>query len=250
MNTGYEVTAIIPAYNAEKYIEEAICSVLGQTVKCKLIVVDDASKDNTLYIAKKYQADYPEQVRVIEKKQNEGVSAARNDAVRFADTQYIAFLDADDWWSEDKAELQLALVKEKGVSACYSGRELMHADGTSSGKEVRVPETVDYETLLKGNIIPCSTVMLKRELALQYPMEHDELHEDYIVWLKMLKDKVAFVGIDQPLLKSRLSEDGKSRNKWKSALMTYKVYRYIGLSVPKAIWCFIHYAWNGLKKYS
>lgn len=249
MNTLYEVTAIIPAYNAENYVEEAILSVLGQTEKCKLIVVDDASKDGTLSIAKKYNAEYPDQIQIIEKTQNEGVSAARNDAVRMADTDFVAFLDADDWWSQDKIELQLALVREKGVLACYSGRELMNEDGASSQKIVRVPESISYKELLKGNVIPCSSVLIKRDVALQYPMEHDELHEDYITWLMMLKNNVSFVGIDKPLLKSRLSDDGKSRNKWKSAIMTYKVYRHIGISMPKAVWCFIHYAWNGFKKY-
>ena len=249
MNTLYEVTAIVPAYNAQQYVEQAILSVLGQTKKCKLILVDDASKDSTLSIAEKYREQYPEQVQIIAKTKNQGVSAARNDAVRMADTEYVAFLDADDWWSREKNELQLAVVKEQGVDACYSGRELISADGETSKKIVSVPEHVSYEELLKGNIIPCSSVLIKREIALQYPMEHDELHEDYITWLMMLKDKVSFVGIDKPLLKSRLSEDGKSRNKWKSAIMTYKVYRHIGISAPKAMWCFIHYAWNGFKKY-
>lgn len=250
MNGEYKVTAIIPAYNAEKYIEETILSVLGQTEKCKMIIVNDASKDETLEIAKRYQKQYPEQICIIDKKQNEGVSEARNSGIRQADTEYVAFLDADDWWSKEKTEIQLARMAETGADLCYTGRELMSAEGESTGKLVSVPSSVDYKTLLLGNVIPCSSVMVKREVALQYPWKHDELHEDYIVWLSMLRDKRSVAGIDQPCLKSRLGEGGKSRNKWKSAMMTYQVYRHIGLSVPKALWCFVNYAVNGIKKYN
>lgn len=244
-----EVTAIVPAYNAERYIEKAITSVLQQTVECKMIIVNDASTDKTRDIVKKYQERYPHIITFIDKEQNEGVCAARNQAVQMANTEYIAYLDADDWWSKDKIELQLARVKDAGVSGCYSGRELMNDNGTSTGKIVHVPETTSYRALLKGNVIPCSSVLLKKEDALKYPMSHDELHEDYIMWLSMLRDGYEFVGMDEPFLKSRLGEEGKSRNKCKSAMMTYKVYRYMGLSIFEAMVCFVSYALNGMKKY-
>lgn len=244
-----EVTVITPAYNAGKYIEKTIQSVLDQSVLCQMIIVNDASTDETYSIAKKYQEMYPEKILVIDKKTNEGVSAARNEAIKRANSEYVAFLDADDWWRSDKVELQLRKLEETDADACYSGRELMTEDGTSTGSVIQIPESIDYETLLKGNVIPCSSVVMKRDVALQYPMMHDELHEDYIVWLSMLRDKKRFVGIDEPLLKSRLGKGGKSRNKWKSAKMTYQVYRYMGIPVYKAIYYFVCYAFNGVKKY-
>ena len=244
-----EVTAIIPAYNAEKYIEKAIISVLQQTVECRMIIINDASTDRTGDIVKEYQVRYPHIITFVDKEKNEGVCAARNQAVQMADTEYIAYLDADDWWSTDKIENQLIKIKDLGASGCYSGRELMNDDGTSTGKIVHVSENTSYKALLKGNMIPCSSVLLKRECALEYPMVHDELHEDYIMWLSMLRDGHSFVGIDVPFLKSRLGDDGKSRNKLKSAIMTYRVYRYMGVPICKAICYFISYTVNGIKKY-
>ena len=126
----------------------------------------------------------------------------------------------------------------------------MHADGISTTKIVQVPETVTYHGLLKGNVIPCSSVLMRREDALQYPMTHDELHEDYIVWLSMLRDGKTFAGVNEPLLKSRLGETGKSRKKGKSARMTYGVYRYMGIPVWKAFYYFCCYAAAGCKKYA
>lgn len=245
-----EVTVVIPAYNAACYVDKAIESVLTQTVSCHILVINDASSDETLSVAKHYAKEYPGQICVINNETNIGVAASRNCAVSQAKTEYIAFLDADDWWSTDKLELQLKKLRESRADVCYSGRELMTTAGKSTGKIVHVPEQTDYHRLLKGNVVPCSSVVMRREEALKYPMAHDELHEDYIVWLSMLRDGKQFVGIDQPLLKSRLGEDGKSRNKLKSAKMTYGVYRYMGIPVWKAIFYFMCYAAAGVAKYA
>lgn len=244
-----EITVIMPAYNAARYIDKAIESVLSQTVPCYILIVNDASSDETLAIVEHYVMQYPEQVRVIDNERNIGVAASRNCAVEQATTEYIAFLDADDWWSDDKLELQLEKLRESGADACYSGRELMTTDGESTGKVVHVPEQTDYSKLLKGNVIPCSSVVMKRKLALEYPMVHDELHEDYIVWLSMLRDGSRFVGVNKPLLKSRLAEGGKSRDKWKSAKMTFGVYRYMGIPLFKVMYYFFCYACEGIRKY-
>jgi teichuronic acid biosynthesis glycosyltransferase TuaG len=161
----------------------------------------------------------------------------------------VAYLDADDWWRADKIERQLVKLQETGADVCYSGRELMRADGESTGRIIKASEHVTYRQLLKNNVIPCSSVLLKRSEALAYPMTHDELHEDYIVWLQMLRDGKRFVGIDEPLLKSRMAENGKSRDKLRSAKMTYGVYRYLGIPRWKAWYYFCCYAVSGIKKY-
>ena len=194
-----QVTAITAAYNAASYIENCIQSVLAQTVPCRMVIVDDASRDDTYAIAMRYAEEYPDRITVLKNEQNAGAAASRNRAVACATTPYVAILDADDWWQEDKTERQLKRLAETKADACYAGRELMHADGISTTKIVQVPETVTYHGLLKGNVIPCSSVLMRREDALQYPMTHDELHEDYIVHVKgrenLCRCKRAFIKI-------------------------------------------------------
>ena len=245
-----EVTAIIPAYNAERCLARAVRSVLAQTVPCRAIIVNDASSDGTLAVAERYLAEYPKYVSIINNEKNQGVAVSRNHAAEMAETEYIAYLDADDWWSVEKLELQLNRLRESGADACYSGRELMTAEGETTGRVVHVPEGTSYKKLLKGNVIPCSSVLVKRQAALKYPMVHDELHEDYITWLSMLRDGKQFVGIDAPLLKSGLGEDGKSRKKGRSAKMTFGVYRYMGIPVWMACYYFCCYALAGVRKYA
>ena len=80
-------------------------------------------------------------------------------------------------------------------------------------------------------------------------MEHEDSHEDYITWLKILKKYGRACGVNEPLLKYRLSTTGKSGSKWKSAGMTWKVYRYMGFGLIKSFFCFCSYAIHGVWKY-
>ena len=80
-------------------------------------------------------------------------------------------------------------------------------------------------------------------------MGHEDSHEDYIMWLQVLRKYGDARGINEPLLRYRLSNTGKSGSKLHSAKMTFMVYRYMGFSMPKSLLCFASYAINGVKKY-
>lgn len=91
------LTFIIPAYNAENHLDECLDSLLNQTEgDHKVIVVNDGSTDHTGQIAQKYAAEYPKMFQYIEQK-NQGQGVARNNAMKWVDTQYVTFLDSDDW---------------------------------------------------------------------------------------------------------------------------------------------------------
>lgn len=93
------LTIIVPAYNVEKYIEDCLLSLLNQTmVDHKIVVVNDGSTDKTGEIVKKIAIQYPDTLRYVEQ-ENQGLGAARNTGLVFADTEYVTFLDSDDWWN-------------------------------------------------------------------------------------------------------------------------------------------------------
>ncbi len=246
------ISVIIPAYNCEQYIGQAIDSALGQTVdeELEIIVVDDASKDGTKGAVRgKNTSGKGRTIRCHVNACNMGAAESRNIGIRMAAGEYIAFLDADDWWQKDKLQKQLKCIRQTGAPLVYTGRELMRSDGSPAGKVIDVPESATYESLLRTNCIPCSSVLMKTEIAREFYMCHDELHEDYILWLRVLKRYGRARGINEPLLKSRLSEGGKSRNKLKSAKMHYGVYKYMGIPTWKAVGLFICYVVNGIRKY-
>ena len=101
------ISVIIPAYNAGRYLAEAIQSVLAQTLSVhEIIVADDGSADNTAAVA----LSFPAPVR-YHLNPHEGTAAARNQGVRVAQGEWLAFLDADDLWQPDKLAAQMALFQ-------------------------------------------------------------------------------------------------------------------------------------------
>ena len=241
------VSVIMPAYNCEKFIAKAIESVLAQNVSLELIILNDCATDGTERVIQQYLSD--QRIRYVKNDRNMGVARTRNEGVRMAMGEYVAFLDSDDWWEREKLSKQLALIKREKKVLCSTGRELIDINGNLTGREIPVRETITYGMMLKQNWINCSSVLLKREVAEEFPMEHEDSHEDYITWLKILQKYQYACAINEPLLKYRLSSQGKSGSKFKSAKMTFKVYQYMGFSWWKSIGCFICYAWNGVRKY-
>ena len=241
------VSVVMPVYNGERYIGKAIESALGQEVPVEVLVIDDCSADGTELAVMKYMDSG--KIRYIQNEQNMGAARSRNRGVKEARGKYIAFLDADDWWEEGKLAAQLAALEMTGDVICSTGRDLMNPDGTFTGKYIPVKSRLDYHELLKHNSINCSSVLILREVALEFPMEHDDSHEDYITWLKVVRKYGHATGINRPYLKYRLSQGGKSRNKAKSAIMTYQVYRYVGYGPLRSACFFLSYALHGIWKY-
>ena len=241
------VSVIIPVYNGEKYICKAVDSAFAQDVPVEVIVIDDGSRDDTPRLLKRYQGR--EGFRAVFRESNQGAARARNQGVGMAKGEYVAFLDADDWWEKGKLSVQIRAMEETGCVLCTTGRELMYPDGSSTGRYIPVHREITYKRLLRHNSINCSSVLIRRDVALEFPMEHDDSHEDYIAWLRILKKYHTAVGINRAYLKYRLSEGGKSRQKTKSAVMTYRAYRYAGIGRLQSIACFLSYAVNGLWKY-
>ncbi len=244
------VSVIIPAYNAEDIVGEALDSVLGQTFgNFEIIVIDDCSKDGTYAVLEEY-ARKDERVRIFKNEKNSGVSETRNRGVSLARGDYVAFLDSDDKWCADKLERQLALMeKYPECPLSYTGVSHMNSEGKMYGYVLSVPENVDYKTLLRQNIIICSSAMTKKSVLEKYPFRHDEMHEDFAVWLQILRDIGCARGVTEPLICYRVASGTKSSNKLKSAVMTWRVYRYVGLGFFKRLCYMLSYIMTGIKKY-
>lgn len=241
-------SVVMTVYNAEKYLRQAIDSVLKQTEgRFELIIVNDCSKDASEEIIKSYT---DERIRYFKNEKNLKVSKTRNFGVSQAKTNLIAFIDSDDVWLENKLEKQLAFMKKTGARICYGACGFIDDDGTLLNKVFDVPEKVSFKKLLKQNVITPSLSMFDKELLIKYPFEADEVHEDFVASLKMLKhENICAYGISEPLILYRLTTNSKSRNKFKSMVMTYKSYKLLGLNIIQRLYNLPFYVLNGLKKY-
>ena len=238
---------IIPAYNCANTVNCAIDSALCQDVDLEVLVLNDCSSDHLDDVMAAYAQD--PRVRYLKNQENLGASGTRNRGVALAEGEYIAFLDADDCWLPGKLSRQLELLKETGCILCCTAREMMTPDWKSTGRVIPVQERISYKDLLKENSINCSSVVLPTAVAREFPMEHEDSHEDYIMWLRILNKYGSACGINEPLLQYRISTTGKSGNKLKSARMTWNVYRYMEFGLLKSVICFASYAIHGVKKH-
>ena len=250
MEQNKKVSIIMPAYNCENYIRQAVDSVKRQTYPdWELLILNDASSDGTGEAAAKLAME-DQRIRYLENEANLGVAGTRMRGVQMAEGSWIAFLDSDDCWTEDKLEKQMQLIQRVTDAAiAFTGSAFMNEQGEKSSYILHVPERVSYKELLKQNIISCSSVLVKKELVLKYGMPDGDLHEDFALWLQILRDGGAACGIDEPLLIYRVSSGSKSGNKLHAAHMQWKVYRFIGLGVLQASYYMAAYTVRNVKKY-
>lgn len=201
------VSVIMPAYNAENYIQESIDSVIFQThTNWELIIIDDGSTDSTsLIISKNCRTD--SRIKSFYQK-NGKQGKARNLGITIAQGFYIAFLDADDLWMSEKLEIQLEEINKKNVDLVFSDSYIFDGTISNSCKKMNTPNLFfkgqeGLKLFLEGNRIPILTVFVKKEkiVLVNGFSEKKSIQnaEDYHLWLKMLISGCTFYGSQKVL---------------------------------------------------
>lgn len=150
MNNAPTVSVIMPAYNAESTLMRAVLSVVHQTfTDWQLLIIDDASTDNTLSIAKKISAE-DLRISVVSSRVNQGAAASRNKGIQQCKGAYVAFIDSDDIWCPEKLDRQLKLITKTGADLCYTAYALINLAGDKVRADYCVPEHTSYEEFLKN----------------------------------------------------------------------------------------------------
>lgn len=243
------ISIIMAAYNAEKTIEQAINSVLSQTyTNFELLVVNDCSTDRTAELVKSIAAK-DSRVRLISNVKNSGVSYTRKHGLEEAKGDWIAILDSDDAWEPEKLEKQIVLQRRTNADLLFTGSAFMDSEGHPIDWCLHAPKEVTYRQLLKQNVLSNSSALVRKELYAKYYAIGDGMHEDFAIWLSILKEGKKAYGVDEPLLIYRIAKSSKSGNKVKAARMNWNTYRYVGLNLMEAIYYECWYIFNGIRKY-
>ena len=242
------ISIVMPVYNGEKYIKDAILSVLGQTYQdWELIIIDDCSSDHGVALARGFSDP---RIRVVENNCNRGVAYSRSKGIGLSRGEWVAFLDADDMWEKEKLARQVDLIKEKDAVLVYTGSAFIDEDGKHLQYVLPAKEKIGYEELLGQNILSCSSVLVRKDILRTIPFPGGQMiHEDFAVWLAILRQGYLAYGIDEPLLVYRLSKKQKSANKLAAAIMNWHTYRHIDVPLGLALWSQARYAVNGIRKY-
>ncbi|MDO4302782.1 MAG: glycosyltransferase family 2 protein [Bacillota bacterium] len=225
--TSELVSIIVPVYNAGAYIEETISMVKKQTCEnWELLLVDDCSSDDSRQKICACMEHKDDRIRLIEKERNEGAARARNTGIEAAKGRYIAFLDADDLWMEDKLEKELAFMKEKQAAFVFTAYEFGDEEGKPTGKVVHVPPSLTYDKALSRTVIFTTTVLLDTEKTGHDLIKMPEVKsEDTATWWKILKNGYTAYGLDQVLAIYRRPAKSLSSNKLEAVRRIWNLYR-------------------------
>ncbi|ELA9892969.1 glycosyltransferase family 2 protein [Vibrio parahaemolyticus] len=241
------VSVIMPTYNSAGTVVESIQSVLSQTYKnWELIIVDDRSTDNTWQVIQTY-ADKYDNIRIYQNKENLGAGASRNFAIKKARGRFIAFLDSDDLWTEDKLAEQIPFMLENNYPLTYT-----HYSRFNSEEELSVvtaPEYTTYKKLMYSNVIGCLTAVYDTQALGKRYMPLIRKRQDMGLWLDILKDTPKAYCLPKPLAKYRM-DSGMTANKFSVLSYQWKFYRdVVGLSLPRSLFTFSVYAVKGTMKH-
>ena len=230
------ISIITTTYNCGKFIGETIESVINQTYEnWEMIIVDDCSKDNTKDIVNKYaQNDDRIKYHLLEK--NSGAAIARTKAMELANGNYMAFLDSDDLWVEDKLEKQLKFMKENNFNFVCTEYEQIDEQSNPLGKIIKVRDKANYNRVLLDCPVGNSTVMYNVKAMGKFQVPNIRKRNDDALWLKMLKKEEYIHGMKEVLMKYRIRENSISSNKLDLVKYHWYLYREIeNLSVIRSV---------------
>ena len=211
-----KVSVLMPVYNGEKYLSEAIVSIIEQSfTDFELIIVDDESKDTTPDILRSFNDPRIFVVRVP----HGGLVNALNSGIAHARGEYIARMDADDRAMANRFQLQVAYL-DAHPDTDITCTDIYTIDETGTRRSSQVQRNVDNALLRDGllsrrpmkPIIHPSIMMRRRVLDIVGGYRHFECAEDQDLWLRTV-DRFKFARINQPLLEYRIYGDGISRTK-------------------------------------
>ena len=210
------ISVIIPLYNAQEYLRDAVHSVLTQTYQnFEIIIVDDCSTDKSLAIANELKNE-DDRITVLNHYVNKGVSAARNTGISHASTKYCAFLDADDLWESSKLETHINyIIQNPAVGFTYDCSSFIDEQGEPIGL-YQIPSkfnnlTAEY-ILLRNPVGNGSSPVVLSE-AIKRIKFNEQLHfsEDTECWLRFyLQSNEKVEGINKLLTKYRIRSNSAS----------------------------------------
>ena len=210
-----QVTVILPSWNRADWLKKSIDSVLGQTFRdFELIVVDDASTDSTQEILTSYSG----KIRSITFAKNLGVSAARNAAVKNCDSEWIAFLDSDDFWHPHKLQKQIAQTVIRAECPIHFTDEIWIRNGVrvNPKKKHQKLEGWIFKPSLELCLMSPSTVLLRRELFDVHGLFDETLPicEDYDLWLRLTAQHQVALLNEKLMTRHGGHADQLSRSDW------------------------------------
>jgi glycosyltransferase involved in cell wall biosynthesis len=249
-NNSTSISAIIPCHNSGETVLRALSSVCRQTIKPKeLIIVDDASSDNTSQLLKHFsnqEHDFP--IILINNEVNLGAGLSRNKGWDKASGEWVSFLDSDDAWLEKKLEMQIDFVRNLPEADVISFNSCLFSKYDNFGQNTLGDfHKLKFRRMLFRNQVVTRTVAVRRSLSNRFPIG---LSEDYGLWLELLSEGFNIFKVDKVValtFRPEFSKGGVSSQLFKHEFFEIKRLCahitkspiYVSLAIPFSVIKFI-----------
>ncbi|QSA95596.1 glycosyltransferase [Methylococcus sp. EFPC2] len=232
------ISVIMPCFNSASYIRDAVESALGQTVtEVELIIVDDGSSDESLFVLRQLEYEHGQRITVLTQN-NQGPYPARNLALAHAKGEYIAFLDADDWWDTQCLEKLRLALESSGADLTYCGWQNVGARISPPYLPPKYEEGDPVAAFLGGCPWPIHAALVKRSVIDKVGGFSTRYFSamDYDLWLRILAVTQHFIQVPEVLAYYRWHDKGQiSSNKSRQVNDAYSVRRDFIAAHPKFV---------------
>jgi len=243
------VSVIIPYFKKKNFIVESVNSVINQSYKNLeiIIIYDDFSHKELDYILK--LKDLDPRISIVINSKNVGAGESRNIGISKSNGKYIAFLDADDFWSLNKIELQIKYMQDNNLYCSHTSYNVVNIERVILAKRT-AKFFHNFEEILKSCDIGLSTVVIQRTIFSEYcKFPNIKTKEDFVLWLKILKTGYVFGAIDEQLCFWRNSKNSLSSSTFQKLIDGFKVYyTHMNYKFFKSLYLLTCLSLNYLKK--
>ena len=243
------VSVIIPYYKKKKYIINSIKSVLNQTYEnLEIIIIYDDENQNDLDLIQEIKKK-DKRIFIIKNLKTMGAGDSRNIGINNSKGQYIAFLDADDTWQNEKLNKQINFMKSNDYKITHTSYYIVDESQRIIGKRI-ARNFFRLNDLLKSCDIGTSTVILKKDLINDnVKFASLKTKEDYVLWLKLLEKNAKIYGLDEILTFWTKSRSSLSSSTFQKLIDGFRVYyKYMNFNYFKSVYYLIRLSINFLLK--
>jgi teichuronic acid biosynthesis glycosyltransferase TuaG len=220
------ISVIIPYFKKKKFIEESVNSILNQSYANIeiLIIYDDKDPEDLKYLNEIFTSN--KKIRIIVNETNIGAGLSRNKGISMANGKYIGFLDADDYWDQEKVFKQIKFMKENNFKVSHTSYQIVDEDKNI----LNVRKARDFNSckdLIKSCDIGLSTVIIEKAIIKDDIKFVDlKTKEDFVLWLKILQKNILIGSLNETLSSWRKLDNSLSSSVIQKLKDAFKVYNY------------------------
>ena len=216
-----DIDIIIPNYNKAKYLNQCLDSILSQTYKnWKIYLVDDNSHDDSTKILKKYENI--DNINFFLLKENKGPAFCRNYAIDKSSSEFVAFMDSDDFWPKDKLKKQINEMLKNDYNFTYTDYNFFFNDNEEKIKTVKMPLFLDYKNFILKSSMSTSSIIISRNSLENVKFKNVD-QEDYLFKCDLLKKGETAFNSKDTFVYYRINKNNRSANKLKNLVSLWQI---------------------------